>query len=189
MSRRDVVIGKFGVGLKDALATLERNDIKVSIISKHGDISLGRSSKQGFSDVVTLHALRDEHQTQSSSEPNSSWNELRVSKSRARKISFFVSRVKSCLSNQLRSGSKAAQIACSHLHQRRKGCGRTGVSLFLQHNVAHKTDGESLNRELTHVGRAAYTQRVKDILLECRESLWRRSSPKILRLNCDSLQV
>jgi hypothetical protein len=30
---------------------------------------------------------------------------------------------------------------------------------------------KTLNRERTYVGRAAYTQRVKDILLECRESL------------------
>ena len=30
---------------------------------------------------------------------------------------------------------------------------------------------KALNRERTHVGRAAYTQRVKDILLECREAL------------------
>ena len=59
LNRRDVVIGKFGVGLKDALATLERNNIKVSIRSKHGDISLGRVAKQGFNDVVTLHALID----------------------------------------------------------------------------------------------------------------------------------
>ena len=57
LSRRDVVIGKFGVGLKNDLATLERNKVKVSSISKHGDISLGRSSKQGFDDVVTLHTL------------------------------------------------------------------------------------------------------------------------------------
>src|SRR5713226_4587473 len=57
LGRRDLVIGKFGVGLKDALATLDRHGINVSIKSRHGDISLGRLSKQDFGDVVTLHAL------------------------------------------------------------------------------------------------------------------------------------
>jgi|SRR5215510_4245780 len=57
LQNRDKVIGKFGVGLKDALATLDRRKIKVLIRSKFGDISLGRASKQGFADIVTLHAL------------------------------------------------------------------------------------------------------------------------------------
>lgn len=52
----NLVIGKFGVGLKDALATLDRHRIVVSVLSRHGDIALGKSSKQGFDDVITLHA-------------------------------------------------------------------------------------------------------------------------------------
>jgi hypothetical protein len=51
------VIGKFGVGLKDALATLNRHKIKVLIRSRHGDITLGQTPKHGFPDVVTLHAI------------------------------------------------------------------------------------------------------------------------------------
>ena len=39
------LIGKFGVGLKDALATFDRKEIKVLIKSKHNDIILGRSEK------------------------------------------------------------------------------------------------------------------------------------------------
>ena len=34
------VIGKFGIGLKDALATFDRNDISVLIISKYGYLIL-----------------------------------------------------------------------------------------------------------------------------------------------------
>jgi len=34
------VVGKFGVGLKDALATLHRRGIGVAIRSKHGDVTL-----------------------------------------------------------------------------------------------------------------------------------------------------
>ena len=50
------IIGKFGIGLKDALATFERKGIKVTIMSKFGDILLGKSNKAGFDDLVTLHA-------------------------------------------------------------------------------------------------------------------------------------
>jgi len=50
------VIGKFGIGLKDALATFERKQVKVLIRSRHGDISLSRASKHSFEDIVTLHA-------------------------------------------------------------------------------------------------------------------------------------
>ena len=51
------VIGKFGVGLKDALATLSRCKVDVLIRSKYGDISLEQTPKHGFPDVVTLHAV------------------------------------------------------------------------------------------------------------------------------------
>ena len=37
------LIGKFGVGLKDALATFDRNGIGVTIDSKHGHITIGQS--------------------------------------------------------------------------------------------------------------------------------------------------
>jgi hypothetical protein len=51
------VIGKFGVGLKDALATLDRRGINVLIRSKFGDITPGLLPKHGFSDVKTPHAI------------------------------------------------------------------------------------------------------------------------------------
>ena len=50
------LIGKFGVGLKDALATFDRHQISVSIDSKHGHFTIGQSSKYGFDDITTLHA-------------------------------------------------------------------------------------------------------------------------------------
>ena len=41
------LIGKFGVGLKDALATFDRNGIGVTIDSRHGHITIGQSTNSG----------------------------------------------------------------------------------------------------------------------------------------------
>ncbi len=56
----DKLIGRFGVGLKDALATLYRHKIDVRITSKYGIITLMEASKTGFDDIVTLHAKIEE---------------------------------------------------------------------------------------------------------------------------------
>ena len=52
----DLVVGKFGVGLKDALATFHRRGIEVMIRSPQSDITLQRAAKSNFADVKTLHA-------------------------------------------------------------------------------------------------------------------------------------
>ena len=45
------------MGLKDALAVFDRRGSGVEIRSPHADITTGRRPKEGFPDVVTLHAL------------------------------------------------------------------------------------------------------------------------------------
>ncbi len=49
------LIGKFGVGLKDALAVFDRRGITILIKSKYGTMSLVKASKAGFKGLVTLH--------------------------------------------------------------------------------------------------------------------------------------
>ncbi len=53
--RNGKLIGKFGVGLKDALATFHRRHVAVAIRSRYGDMTLVELNKHGFSDVKTLH--------------------------------------------------------------------------------------------------------------------------------------
>ena len=53
------LIGKFGVGLKDALAVFYRKGYRVEIFSRHATISLVMSSKSSF-DIQTLHAKFEE---------------------------------------------------------------------------------------------------------------------------------
>lgn len=51
------VIGRFGIGLKDAIATLYRYGIILTITSKYGVITIDKSAKQDFDDIKTLHAV------------------------------------------------------------------------------------------------------------------------------------
>jgi len=53
------IIGKFGIGLKDALATFDRKNISVKIISKNGQFTIGKSIKEGFDEIITLHIYID----------------------------------------------------------------------------------------------------------------------------------
>ncbi len=55
--KRTDLIGKFGIGLKDALATFDRKGVDVNIKSRHGDITTEMFKKHGFGDVTTLHAV------------------------------------------------------------------------------------------------------------------------------------
>src|SRR5258708_22748443 len=57
LSKPDKVVGNFGVGLKDALATFDRHDIAVTIRTRHGDITASSQAKHVFADIQTLHAL------------------------------------------------------------------------------------------------------------------------------------
>ncbi len=57
LAHPNLVIGKFGMGLKDALATFDRKHVGVLIKSKYGDITIEKATKHDFENVVTLHAL------------------------------------------------------------------------------------------------------------------------------------
>jgi hypothetical protein len=46
------VIGKFGVGLKDALATFHRRKVQVTLTSPHGAIILVQAQKHDFADIA-----------------------------------------------------------------------------------------------------------------------------------------
>jgi hypothetical protein len=54
------VIGKFGVGLKDALATCHRNGIEVTMRSRYGAFRLRTAAKTDFNEIQTLHVEYDD---------------------------------------------------------------------------------------------------------------------------------
>lgn len=51
------LIGKFGVGLKEALATFDHNNVRVIIKSRHGLFTFGKSPQDGSNKIVTLISI------------------------------------------------------------------------------------------------------------------------------------
>lgn len=166
----ELVIGKFGVGLKDALATFDRHEIKVLIKSKYGEITLVKSSKHGFDDIITLHAIISE-----TSDKNFIGTEVILSGVSDKDITlakeFFLKFSDETLLEQtqfgqvLKKGKSNAKIYINGLRVAEE------ENFLFSYNITSLTKAmrKALNRERTHVGRTAYTDRVKAILLECRK--------------------
>ena len=163
------VIGKFGVGLKDAMATLNRNCVGVEIESCHGVITLEQHSKHGFGDVVTLHAavapVRD---------PGFVGTVIRLhnlpDSDMARAQSFFLKFSGEAIIEETRVGRILEKKgAKSRIYV-------AGLLVAEEDNFAFSYDIKSLteamkkalNRERANVGRTAYSERVKAMLLQTR---------------------
>ena len=176
------VIGKFGVGLKDALATFDRRKIGILIQSKFSDITIKKVPKGDFDDVVTLHAIVNEP-----SSPNMVGTEFiftgLLDEDIEKAKEFFLLYSGEKLIEETRYGAlieskkKRSRIYVNGI------CVAEEDNLLFSYNITSLTKKllQSLNRERTNVGRSAYSDRVKSILLEC-------SSPVFARKLVDDLQ-
>ena len=162
----DVVVGQFGVGLKDALATFHRNGIGVRISSPHGTIGLVEQSKHGFGDVVTLHAVVDAPADIDGTDVAlTGISDADV----AEAMGFFLVFDETV---EVLETTPAGQVLARPGDTPRSVYVR-GVrvaeddGLLFSYNVT-KVDAKlrrALNRERSNVGRSAYTDRIKAILL------------------------
>jgi hypothetical protein len=165
--REPEVIGRFGVGLKDALAVLDRRGVDVTLCSAHGEIALVHRAKSEFTDVTTLHArIRDAKDDKMSGTEVvlSNLDDGAIQDAKA----FFV-----CFSDeQVIESTKVGQI----LRRSEERPARIYVKGLLvaeepnfafSYNVTSLTQAmrKALNRERTNVGRTAYGERVKAMLL------------------------
>lgn len=163
---RDIV-GRFGVGLKDALAVLDRRSVGVEICSSHDKISLVHKPKAGFPDVKTLHA-----RVVSSPEPTMRGTEVQIHPVTA----ADVQQAKDCFlrysGDPILEETKFGQI----LRTPKKRIARIYVNglvvaeepnFAFSYNVTSLTQAmrKALNRERTNVGRSAYSDRVKAMLM------------------------
>jgi hypothetical protein len=161
------VIGKFGVGLKDALATLNRRGIRVRIRSRFGDIALTQAPKYGFSDVMTLQAVVHPPVDEGFTGTDISLREVTAGDIEDAKH-FFLK-----FSNEPTLDETAyGQILGRH-PSRNARIYVTGMLVAEEENFAFSYNVTSLtaamrkalNRERTNVGRTAYSDRVKQMLL------------------------
>jgi hypothetical protein len=167
----NLVIGKFGVGLKDALATFDRRKITILIRSKHGDITITKSTKHGFEDITTLHAVINDP-----SDPTLVGTEFIFEGVKDADIAgakdFFLkfSGDKTIETTQYgqvldKGKSTVARIYITGLRVAEE------PNFLCSYNITSVNAAirKALNRERTNVGRTAYAERVKAILLDCKQ--------------------
>lgn len=168
----EMVIGKFGVGLKDAMATFDRKKIHILIRSRHADITMDKSHKHGFEDIVTLHAV-----IQPPSDLNLVGTDVILYGVRDEDMEqakdFFLQFSGDEILESTTYGSvlkpkkkKKARIYVNGL------CIAEEDNFLFSYNITslNAVLRKALNRERTNVGRSAYTDRVKSILLACSHS-------------------
>lgn len=166
------VIGKFGVGLKDALATLDRNGVGVEIESAFGVITLTQRSKHDFGDVVTLHAAVEPPR-----DGKFVGTAIRLSKlsddDMARAKQFFLRFSGEAIIEETRIGrilERKGEVSRIYV---------AGLLVAEEENFAFSYDitslteamKKALNRERTNVGRTAYGERVKAMLLQTKSAI------------------
>ena len=161
-----VVIGRFGIGLKDALATFERHGVEVIIKSKFGTIKTTKMVKQGFGDIFTLHALIDDPiDTEFIGTEFELRNVSDAEIDAAKRLFFLFS------GEPILEATRYGQII-----QRQSGRGSIYINgvmvaeeanFLFSYNITllNAAIKKAINRERANVGRTAYADSVKKILL------------------------
>jgi hypothetical protein len=171
--RNPHVIGQFGMGLKDALAVFDRRGVGVVIRSPHADITTGRMPKDGFPDVVTLHAL-----VSPPSDPARPGTDIALTGVRDADIEAAKGFFLRYSGERLLESTEYGQVL-ARSDQRRparvyvKGLFVAEEPNFLFSYNITKLSAQlrrALNRERSNVGRSAYSDRVKAILTACTSS-------------------
>ena len=160
------VIGKFGIGLKDALATFDRKKIKVVAKSKHSQITISKSQKEGFDDIVTLHAIIEDPL-------DSKFNgtEFELIGATDQDIEDAKNLFLKFSGEHIIETTKQGQVV--NKKGKHGNIYINGVKVAEEENflfsynitVMNAAIKKALNRERTNVGRSAYTDSVKKILL------------------------
>ena len=176
------LIGKFGIGLKDALATFDRNGVYVLLKSKFGDITIETSEKHGFEDILTLHAV-----ISSPNDPNLIGTDVILENitqkdiEKAKKLFLKFSGAELIEATDYGDVYKNAKDRAFIFINGVKVAEEE--NFLFSFNITSLTAQikKTLNRERTNVGRNAYRDRIMKILLSC-------NSEKIAELLMEDLQ-
>lgn len=168
LANPDTVIGKFGVGLKDALAVLYRHGVEVTIHSPHNSFTVEEAPKAEFEDVETLHAVvrpaeRQDMEGTDVELDGVSEGDVVEAKENFLEFSDEVLIEETAFGEVYENAGEEANIYVTGLRV------ATEPEFMFSYNITNTTKRirDALNRERSNVGRSAYTPRVKKILQEC----------------------
>ena len=158
------VIGKFGVGLKDALATFHRRGVGVLIRSSFGTYRLKQEHKYGFNNIVTLHVEYDD-----------SRNDIRGTEFVLRGVADADMKKAKSLFLRFAGEETLETNAYGQILRRKVNTARVYIlgvfaseepNFLFSYNITSLTDSmkKKLNRERLNVGRTTYADRVKVML-------------------------
>lgn len=160
------LIGKFGVGLKDALATFHRHGVDVVIDSKYGRITIGQSAKHGFTDITTLHAYIDDPVAKDFEGTDfciigCSRSDIEAAKDLFLKFAPIKHLERTDYGDVLQKRNGISEIFINGIKVAEE------ENFLFSYNITSLTAAlrKALNRERTNVGRTAYSERIRAILL------------------------
>jgi hypothetical protein len=164
----DKVIGKFGVGLKDALATFHRNDVDVTIHSEHETITIEKAPKENFENIETLHGIirPPQKDIQGTDVVLDGVSRGEIEEAKNNFLRFT--------DDELLEETRFGEVYASPEEEDSR-IYVTGLKVAMEekflfsYNITNttKTVRDALNRERSNVGRTAYSSRVKDVLQDC----------------------
>jgi hypothetical protein len=159
------MIGKFGIGLKDALATFDRHDVHVLIKSKYGDITLGRLKKHGFDDVSTLHAYISRPSNPDLIGTEFTFKGVGVSDIEKAKDLFLRFSGEQTIEKTKYGDVLGKKADAGRIYINGVKVAEEDNFLF-SYNITALNEAirKALNRERSNVGRSAYSERVRSIL-------------------------
>ena len=162
------LIGKFGIGLKDAFATFDRNGVGVSINSKHGFITIAKSKKHGFSDITTLHAVVTDPVDSNFKGTEvilKNVTKIDIEKAKALFLKFSADILveSTDFGEVYQPDANSATIYINGVKVAEE------ENFLYSYNITSLTKQikKALNRERSNVGRNAYRDRIKKTLLAC----------------------
>ncbi|MDQ3962683.1 MAG: ATP-binding protein, partial [Actinomycetota bacterium] len=158
------VIGKFGVGLKDALATFHRRGVDVTVVSPHGTFTLTRAAKANFEGISTLHVAFDDapNDVEGTDFILSGVTDRQMEKAKALFLAFNDEEMldSTRYGDVLVRNADAAKVYINGVFAAEE------PNFLFSYNVTHLTDAmrKRLNRERLNVGRTTYAERIRSIL-------------------------
>lgn len=160
------LIGKFGIGLKDALATFNRKGIQCRIMSKYGLFEIGKSSKADFNEIETLHVYISDIDDKNF--VGSEFILSNISDSAIEDAKNFFLKFND---SEIIETTKYGQILENEDKDSRIYINGVQVAsepnFLFSYNITslNKTLRKALNRERSNVGRSAYSSIIRSILL------------------------